>query len=128
MGMTLSLGMHVLTGRNSGPTLGIIGGVHGDETLPPMAFKTLIDTLDPAEMSGRLVIIPVANPLSMAVFNRQTPEQHGNTDLHTVFPGDARTGNMTHKIAIAIRDNLLNYLALVALPANLPLNTEYLPA
>jgi predicted deacylase len=109
-GSMLSVGLHVLTGRQSGPTLGVIGGVHGDETLTPMAFQILLDALNPARVSGRLVIIPVANPLSMAAFNRQTPEQHGNTDLHTVFPGNPNTGNLTHKLAIAIQDNLLDHV------------------
>ena len=103
----LSLGLHVLTGRGDGPTLGILGVVHGDETLPPMAFRSLIHGLKTAEMAGRLVILPVANPLSMGIFNRQTPEQHGNTDLHTVFPGNHR-GNLTQKLAAVIKDNLLD--------------------
>jgi predicted deacylase len=103
----LSLGLHVLTGRADGPALGILGVVHGDETLPPMVFRSLLQSLKTAEMAGRLVILPVANPLSMGVFNRQTPEQHGNTDLHTVFPGNHK-GNLTQKLAAVIRDNLLD--------------------
>ena len=105
----LSLGLHVLTGRAEGPTLGILGVVHGDETLPPMVFRSLLRSLKTAEMTGRLVILPVANPLSMGVFNRQTPEQHGNTDLHTVFPGSHK-GNLTQKLAAVIRDNLLDHV------------------
>jgi predicted deacylase len=103
----LSLGLHVLTGRADGPVLGILGVVHGDETLPPMVFRSLLQSLKTAQMVGRLVILPVANPLSMGVFNRQTPEQHGNTDLHTVFPGN-HSGNLTQKLAAVIRDNLLD--------------------
>lgn len=109
-GAMLRLGLHVVTGRRDGPTLGIIGGVHGDETLTPMAFKVLLDSLDPADMSGRLAVIPVCNPPAMAVFNRQTPEQHGNTDLFTVFPGNPATGNLTHKIAVTIRQNLIDHV------------------
>jgi predicted deacylase len=103
----LSLGLHVLTGRVEGPTLGILGVVHGDETLPPMVFRSLLQSLKTAEMAGRLVILPVANPLSMGIFNRQTPEQHGNTDLHTVFPGNPK-GNLTQKLAAVIKDHLLD--------------------
>jgi len=109
-GAALSLGLHVVSGRQTGPTLGIIGGIHGDETLPPMAFRALLDALDPSAMAGRLAIIPVCNPLSMAIFNRQTPEQHGNTDLHTAFPGNPKTGNLTHKIAVAIREHLIDHV------------------
>lgn len=104
------LGLHVVTGKRSGPTLGMVGGIHGDETLPPMAFKRLLDRLDPMELAGRLLVIPVANPLALAVFNRQTPEQHGNTDLHTVFPGNREKGNLTHQIAVTLQENMLDHV------------------
>jgi predicted deacylase len=106
----LQLGVHTLVGRKDGPTLGLIGCVHGDETLPPMAYKTLLDDIEPSDLSGRLVIVPAANPMALAVFDRQTPEQHGNTDLHTVFPGNPEKGNLTNKIAIALREGFLDHL------------------
>lgn len=106
----LTIGLHTLVGRHDGPTLGLVGGIHGDEILPAMAFKALLDTIDPAGLAGRLVVAPVANPLAMGVFNRQTPEQHGNTDLHTVFPGNLEKGNLTNKIAITLREGLLDHL------------------
>ncbi len=106
----LDIGLHTLVGRRDGPTLGLIGCVHGDETLPPMAFKSLLDSIDPADLAGRLVVVPVANPLALAVFDRQTPEQHGNTDLHTVFPGNSEKGNLTNKIALTLCDQVLDHL------------------
>jgi predicted deacylase len=106
----LNLGVHVLIGRREGPTLGIIGCVHGDETLPPMAFRRVLESIDTAHLRGRIVIVPVANPLSMGVFNRQTPEQHGNTDLHTVFPANPEKGNLTHKIALTLQNGILDHV------------------
>lgn len=109
-GGPVSLGLHVHTGHKEGPTLGMVGCIHGDETLPPIAYQRLLDSLNPQEMAGRLAVIPVANPLALAVFDRLTPEQHGNTDLHTVFPGNREKGNLTNKIAIAIQENLLEHV------------------
>jgi predicted deacylase len=106
----LVLSLHVLTGRAEGPTLGLIAGVHGDEMLPPLAYKLLLDSLEPGEVAGRLAVLPVANPLALAHFDRQTPEQHGNTDLHTVFPGNREKGNLTNRIALTIQENLLDHL------------------
>jgi predicted deacylase len=106
-GAMLTLPLHVVTGRNPGPTLGIVTNTHGDEFLPSTAIRTLLDRLDTATLKGRLVVVSVANPLAMAAFGRQTPEQHGRTDLHEVYPGNPR-GNTTQMIAAAIRMQVID--------------------
>lgn len=108
-GADLWLGLHVVTGRKSGPTLGVLTTVHGDETTPLMAVRDLLDALEPASLAGRVAAIPVANPLAVAAFNRQTPEQHGKTDLHEVFPGKY-DGNLTQRLAHTISVSLLDHV------------------
>ena len=108
-GAALRLGLHVVTGQAAGPTLGILTTIHGDETMPLMAIRALLDGLDAQLLAGRVAAIPVSNPLAVAVFNRQTPEQHGKTDLHEVFPGSAH-GNITQRLASAITTNLLDHV------------------
>jgi predicted deacylase len=108
-GAALSIPLHVLTGAKPGRTLGILTTVHGDETFPLMAVKELLDSVSPQELSGRIAAVPVANPLAVPAFDRQTPEQHGKTDLHEVFPGSPG-GNLTQKMAGAITRNLLDHV------------------
>ena len=108
-GAILTLPLHVVTGREPGPTFGIVTNVHGDEFLPTTAIRTMISQLDTAKLKGRLVIISVANPLATAGFGRLTPEQHGRTDLHEVYPGNAR-GNTTQMIAAVITENVLHHV------------------
>jgi predicted deacylase len=108
-GAALALPLHVVTGRAAGPVLGIITNVHGDEFLPTTAIRSLLDQLDTGAMRGRLAVISVANPLATANFGRQTPEQHGKTDLHEVFPGNPH-GNATQMIAAAITANVLDHV------------------
>jgi predicted deacylase len=108
-GAELRLGFHVVTGRSDGPTLGILTTVHGDETMALMAVRSLLQSLDVASLAGRVAAIPVANPLAVSVFNRQTPEQHGKTDLHEVFPGNAE-GNLTQRLASTITTNMLDHV------------------
>lgn len=108
-GAMLTLPLHVVTGRQPGPTLGIVTNTHGDEFLPSTAIRVMLDKLDPSALSGRLVVISVANPLAMAAFGRQTPEQHGRTDLHEVYPGNAR-GNTTQMIAATIRTHVIDHV------------------
>lgn len=108
----LELAMHVVKGAKPGPTLALTATVHGDETVPAMIIRGLLETIDPQQLSGTICTIPVCNPLSMAVFNRQTPEQHGNTDLHEVFPGNPK-GNLTQMIAHTIADGLIRHADVV---------------
>ncbi|HSQ03204.1 MAG TPA: M14 family metallopeptidase [Burkholderiales bacterium] len=108
-GAMLTLPLHVVTGRQPGPTFGIVTNTHGDEFLPTIAIRQFIDRLDTAHLKGRLVIVSCANPMATAGFGRQTPEQHGRTDLHEVYPGNAR-GNTTQMIAAAITENVLHHV------------------
>jgi predicted deacylase len=108
-GAMLSVPLHVVTGRHAGPTFGIVTNTHGDEFLPTIAIRQMLVVLDTAALHGRLVVVSVANPMATANFGRQTPEQHGRTDLHEVYPGNAR-GNTTQMIAAAITANVLHHV------------------
>lgn len=108
-GAMLSIPLHVVTGRHPGPVFGIVTNTHGDEFLPTIAIRRFISELDTAKLKGRIVIVPVANPMATANFGRQTPEQHGRTDLHEVYPGNAR-GNTTQMIAAAITEKVLHHV------------------
>jgi uncharacterized protein len=108
-GAVLTLPLHIVTGRHPGPTLGIVTNTHGDEFLPSTAIRSLLDGIDVGAFNGRLAVISVANPLAMAAFGRQTPEQHGRTDLHEVYPGNPQ-GNTTQMIAATIRMQLIDHV------------------
>ena len=108
-GGMLSVPLHVVTGAKPGPTFGIVTNTHGDEFSPTIAIRQFLAALDTAQLAGRLAIVSVANPMATAGFGRLTPEQHGRTDLHEVYPGNAR-GNTTQMIAAAITENVLHHV------------------
>lgn len=108
-GATLAVPLHVITGRQPGPVFGIITNTHGDEFLATMAIREFVHALDTVKLKGRIVLVPVANPMATAGFGRLTPEQHGRTDLHEVYPGNAR-GNTTQMIAAVITANVLHHV------------------
>jgi predicted deacylase len=108
-GFNLRIGLHLVTGQQSGPTLGILTTIHGDETMALMAVRELLYSIEITSLRGRIAAIPVANPLAVTAFNRQTPEQHGCTDLHEVFPG-IPSGNLTQRLASVIKLNLLDHI------------------
>jgi uncharacterized protein len=77
----------VVRGVNDGPDLAVVAGVHGGEYPGPAAAIRLARELDPASLSGNLVIVPVAN--QTAFWQRSafvTPEDGKN--LNRVFPGN----------------------------------------
>ena len=85
-GSQRSLRIVTVTGAHAGPTLAVIGAIHGDELEGPLAIGQLLSNLDPSEISGKLILLPVANPEAVAAGLRCAPIDGKN--LARVFPGD----------------------------------------
>lgn len=94
----LNLPALVVTGRQPGPTLLAVAGVHGNEYEGMEAIREVFAGLDPATMSGTFVGIPVANPPAYAARSRATPAEIDGLNLARVFPGSAG-GTLTPRLA-----------------------------
>ena len=70
-------------------------------------LKNFFEKLKEIKFEGKIIATSVANSLAMSSFSRQTPEQHGKTDLHEVFPGSS-SGNLTQRMAHVIKENILD--------------------
>jgi predicted deacylase len=95
----------VLRGATPGPTLVLLAGVHGYEYVPLLALQQLRAELDPASLSGTLVLVHAANP--PAFFGRSV--YGGPVDglnLNRAFPGDA-DGSLTERIAARLVDDVI---------------------
>lgn len=79
-----------------GPTAFFMAGNHGDEYEGQIALAKLIRTLEPAEISGRVIILPAANLPAALDSARVSPIDQGN--LNRSFPGDP-DGGPTAQIA-----------------------------
>lgn len=86
-GMNLRIAVHVLEGSRPGPTVAITAGIHGDELPPIEICRRIVEKAQGQEIAGRLLVIPVCNPLSFESFTRNTPTDMLN--LNRVFPGTA---------------------------------------
>lgn len=84
-----------ITGSRPGPELLILGGVHGDEYEPIEAIRQLATRIDPANLAGRVVLMPIANGPAFECRHREGPD---GLDLARTFPGDPR-GTVTQRIA-----------------------------
>lgn len=90
---------------SDGPTVLITAGLHGDEgPWGALAIHTMLQDTPADELSGRLRIVPVANPLAMQADLRNAPVDQ--LDLNRAFPGSA-TGSYTERVAHVIAENAL---------------------
>ena len=82
--------------NGEGPTALLTGGNHGDEYEGPIALLKLANDLKPAEVSGRVIIVPAMNYPAFRAARRTSPIDAGN--LNRMFPGRP-DGSVTEKIA-----------------------------
>jgi uncharacterized protein len=77
----------VISGARDGPTLGVISGMHGGEYTGPLAAMRLIQECDPAELAGRLIVIPVLSTRAFMMRNMQLSpvDEH---EVHYLWPGN----------------------------------------
>jgi predicted deacylase len=98
LGGALTLHALAATGREPGPTLLVVAGVHGNEYEGMDAIRQVFAALDPVHMRGAFLGIPVANPLAYAARTRATPSDADGLNLARVFPGKAG-GTITQRLA-----------------------------
>jgi uncharacterized protein len=84
-GRELFIPLHRLEGRSAGPTLGLSAVVHGDEPLTNEVVRRVLTSIDPAQLRGTILAIPVVNSLAFEALTRHTPIDQ--LDLNRNFPG-----------------------------------------
>jgi uncharacterized protein len=84
-GFELFVPLHRLEGHNAGPTLGLSAVVHGDEPLTNEVIRQILLRIDPGELRGTLMAVPVVNTLAFESLTRHTPIDQ--LDLNRNFPG-----------------------------------------
>jgi predicted deacylase len=75
-----------LTGARHGPTLAVITGMHGGEYTGPLAAIRLIQECKPAELAGRLIVIPVISTRAFLMRSMQLSPVDDH-EVHYVWPG-----------------------------------------
>ena len=100
----LALPLLTLRGRQDGPRVAILGGVHGDEYEGTAAAGLVWRDLDPEQLRGTVHIVPVANPPAFAAGQRASPVD--GLDLARSFPGDGR-GSLSRRIAHALAERVI---------------------
>jgi predicted deacylase len=78
------------------PGLAAFGGTHGNEWEGQVAVKRLCQELDPAEISGTVILMPQLSKSACAANQRISPLD--NVNMNRAFPGNPR-GTISYRIA-----------------------------
>jgi predicted deacylase len=65
----------VIRGAKPGPTLALVAGAHGTEYASIIALEKLIQELDPAAISGAVIVVPLVNIASAIKYSGNTIQQ-----------------------------------------------------
>ena len=99
-----------MIGATPGPTLLVLGAVHGDEYEGVEAIPAVFRRVAPDVLRGALLMVPICNVPAYESVLRSSPIDGLN--LARVFPGDSN-GTITQRIAYWITQKLIKPADLV---------------
>jgi uncharacterized protein len=95
-GLPIQMPVILAHGRDDGPTLCVVSGIHGDEYEGGEAICRVWDEIDPDQLRGTFVGVPSANLPALESGTRNSPLDGEN--LNRIFPGNPN-GSVSHLIA-----------------------------
>ena len=102
---TVGIPLILVNGSSPGPTVVLTGGIHGGEFVGTDAAARLGGLLEPEDVTGQVVICPVANP--PAVYDgRLGKSPLDGVNINRVFPGDP-AGGPTERLAAWLFENVI---------------------
>ena len=93
----------VVIRNGRGPTTFFMSGNHGDEYEGQVALCNLAKSLKPADITGRVILLPAANYAAAMAGRRVSPIDDLN--LNRIFPGDQGHGTVTSRSRTTSRMN-----------------------
>lgn len=103
------LPLTVLVGPEARDGQGMVafGSNHGNEYEGPVALKQWLHEIDPGQVRGRLILVPVLNPAAFDSGTRESVADDGVNLNRAFVDGAGRTpalAGVTHRIAAFVRD------------------------
>jgi predicted deacylase len=92
-----SIPVVVVRGAKSGPVLALVSGAHGTEYASIIALEKVIQMLDPAQVSGTVIIVPLLNIPS---FEQKVPHVNpvDGKSMNRFYPGK-QDGTQTERVS-----------------------------
>ncbi len=90
-GTPITLPVIAIGGKDDGPTMYFQGGLHGNEVTGIEVLRGMLARIDPGELRGTVVCVPIANPPAFITKTRGFAlEERGPFDMNRIFPGTAK--------------------------------------
>jgi predicted deacylase len=101
-----SIPVIVVNGAKPGPVLALVSGAHGTEYASIIALEKLIPALDPAQISGTVVLLPLVNIPS---FLQKVPHVNpiDNKSMNRFYPGKI-DGTQTERASFLITKEVVD--------------------
>src|SRR5438552_4994856 len=82
-----SIPVIVVNGSKPGPILALVSGAHGTEYASIIALEKVIQTIDPTQLSGKLIIVPLVN---LGSFEKKVPHVNpiDGKSMNRFYPGN----------------------------------------
>lgn len=94
----------MLCGASDGPTLVLTAGVHGCEYVGIVTLRQLFARLSPAQIRGRVILLPLVNGEGFYAGSKQVVPSDGK-NINRVFPPPAE-GTMAQEIARTVVEQI----------------------
>jgi uncharacterized protein len=96
----------VINGQKRGPVLALVSGAHGTEYTSIIALERLVNLLDPSQIAGTVILLPLVNIQS---FEQKVPHVNpiDNKSMNRVYPGKA-DGTQTERTSFLITKQIVD--------------------
>ncbi|AFO55417.1 MULTISPECIES: succinylglutamate desuccinylase/aspartoacylase family protein [unclassified Natrinema] len=120
-GVELTTTVHTYRGDESGPTLYVQAAQHGREINGTEVLRRFHERLSLESLSGTVIAVPVANPLTFDRVSYTMPEQFDsvNPNMNRIWPGNS-DGSITQRMAARLWEYVAAADALVDLHTGSP--------
>jgi uncharacterized protein len=97
----------MVNGAKPGPVLALVTGAHGTEYVSIIAVEKLIGKLDPAQISGTVILLPLVN---IASFEQKVPHVNpvDNKSMNRYYPGKM-DGTQTDRVLYWITKDVVDH-------------------
>ena len=101
---SVTLPVHVIHGRQTGPILCVLAALHGDEINGVEIIRRLLASKALSRIHGTLLAVPVVNVYGFVQQSRYLPDRR---DLNRSFPGSER-GSMASRLAHTLMTEVID--------------------
>jgi predicted deacylase len=96
----------VINGEKPGPVLALVSGAHGTEYTSIIAIEKLINLLDPSQIAGTVILVPIVNVQS---FEQKVPHVNpvDHKSMNRFYPGNA-DGTQTERASFIVTKEVVD--------------------